>query len=427
MVKKNIAIALLLVSAISMNAQVSLQDIKDDPCQSANNLRCYPASEIVPLTPAPKGYTPFYLYYIGRHGSRYLTHESAYTAPLKSLEAAHEAGALTEKGEDVFRRVRVINDESKGRIGALTQVGANQLRGIAERMYANYPQIFMGNTEVDARSTESARVILTMCAWCERIKELNPDLNIIREAGNHEYYEWGGDTPDMKRFNGESAPAKRAAAIKDESLQTERLEKLLFKKPAKYVKESGLDTKELMYQLFQLASGAQSVDLPLDEYGLYDIFTPEELFDMSRVVNYELYYKYGASPETRAAKAPKSVPMIKFLIERADDAVAAGVPYATMRFCHDGNVGPLASFLRIPCAVGEDLDPHVTSDFYSASDVVPMATNIQFVFFHNAEDDVIVKVLFCEKEVFLPVKTEKGPFYKWSDLREYLVSLTELK
>lgn len=424
--KKAILTALTLVSAVSMSAQVSLQDVIDDPCQSANNLRCYPESEIVPLTPAPKGYTPFYMYYIGRHGSRYLTRESQYTKPLATLEAAHEAGALTEKGEDVLRRIRVITAESKGRVGALTQVGARQLHGIAERMYMNYPQIFMGDTEVDARSTEVARVVLTMCAWCERIKELNPDLRITRESGNHDTYEWGGNTPDMQKFNSDSAPGQRADAIRAESLQPARLESVLFKKPSKYVKESGIDTQDLMYQLYFLASDAQSIDLPLDEYGLYDIFTPEELFNISRVVNYELFYKYGSSPETRAAKAPMGVPVVELLVKHADDAVAAGVPYATMRFCHDGNVGPFAAFLRIPAAVSDEVDPHALSDYYSASDVVPMATNIQFVFFHNEEGDVIVKVLFCEKEVRLPAKTDMYPFYKWSDMREYLVSLTQL-
>lgn len=38
----------------------------------------------------------------------------------------------------VLRRLEVIYQESKGRRGALTQVGVNQLRGIAERIYAGF-------------------------------------------------------------------------------------------------------------------------------------------------------------------------------------------------------------------------------------------------------------------------------------------------
>lgn len=421
--KGTFSFILTLASAITLNAQVSLQDVIADPCQSANNLRRYPESEIVPLTPAPKGYVPFYMYYYGRHGSRYLS-EAEYLMPLESMEAAHDAGALTAKGEDVLRRLRVIYGESKGRSGALTQVGVNQLRGIAERMFVNYPQIFMGDVQVDARSTESPRVILTMSAWSERIKELNPKLRISREAGNHEACEWGGDAPGMKAFDAGSAPGVRASQIRSESLNPDRLEKLLFKSPSRYVKDSGLDTKELMYQLYKVASDVQDIDLPLDEYGLYDIFTPQELFNISRVNNYRMYYSYGASPETRAAKAPMCIPVVELLVKYADEAVAACVPHATMRFCHDSNVGPLAAFLRIENAYSDEVDPFKLSEVYSASDVVPMGTNIQFVFYHNAEGDVIVRALLCEKEVRIPVKTDIYPFYRWSDMRDYLISLT---
>ena len=33
-------------------------------------------------------------------------------------------------------------------------------------------------------------------------------------------------------------------------------------------------------------------------------------------------------------------------------------------------------------------------------------------------DDVLVKVLFNEKEVTLPAKKFNGPYYKWSDVRK---------
>ena len=41
-------------------------------------------------------------------------------------------------------------DMAEGRLGELTSVGARQHRGIAKRMYTNFPQIFADGTEVDA-------------------------------------------------------------------------------------------------------------------------------------------------------------------------------------------------------------------------------------------------------------------------------------
>ena len=34
-------------------------------------------------------------------------------------------------------------------------------------------------------------------------------------------------------------------------------------------------------------------------------------------------------------------------------------------------------------------------------------------------DDILVKVLHCEKEAHIPVATDMFPYYKWSDVRAY--------
>lgn len=66
---------ILLISALlavgSASAQEALSDIKKDIHVSASNLLAYPGPH-KQLTPAPKGYKPFYISHYGRHGSRYL-------------------------------------------------------------------------------------------------------------------------------------------------------------------------------------------------------------------------------------------------------------------------------------------------------------------------------------------------------------------
>ena len=47
------------------------------------------------LTPAPKGYEPFYMSHYGRHGSRWLIGEREYTLPMGTLRNGREAGKLT--------------------------------------------------------------------------------------------------------------------------------------------------------------------------------------------------------------------------------------------------------------------------------------------------------------------------------------------
>ncbi len=53
--------------------------------------------------------------------------------------------------------------------------------------------------------------------------------------------------------------------------------------------------------------------------------------------------------------------------------------------------------------------------------VLPMAANIQFVFYRTDPQDqeVLFKVLLNEKEATLPLPADRYPYYKWSDFRQY--------
>lgn len=55
-----------------------------------------------PLTPAPKGYVPFYISHYGRHGSRYAWSTNTYNKIKDVLEAASKADALTPKGKKLY-------------------------------------------------------------------------------------------------------------------------------------------------------------------------------------------------------------------------------------------------------------------------------------------------------------------------------------
>ena len=55
-----------------------------------------------------------------------------------------------------------------------------------------------------------------------------------------------------------------------------------------------------------------------------------------------------------------------------------------------------------------------------------MGANFQMIFYKNKAGDVLVKMLYNEKEVTIPaLETFSDPYYKWSDLRSYLVSLLD--
>ena len=190
---KRIALAslLLLAAVLSVSAQTALDEIRECPEKSGGVYYAYP----VPtqrLTPAPKGYKPFYISHYGRHGSRYLLSDNDYKRALDALRTANDNGALTEKGRDVLSKMEIIWQEAQYHGDQLAPLGRRQHRGIAERMYRNYPEVFkQKDRKITARSTTSMRVTISMIAFVERLHELNAKLNI----------DWDNSSENMQYLN----------------------------------------------------------------------------------------------------------------------------------------------------------------------------------------------------------------------------------
>ena len=53
--------------------------------------------------------------------------------------------------------------------------------------------------------------------------------------------------------------------------------------------------------------------------------------------------------------------------------------------------------------------------------IFPMACNVQLIFYKpkKGDGDILVKALLNENETTLPLPAVSGPYYKWSDFRNY--------
>ena len=94
------ALLTMLCSAQEKNPQLAAS-IHENLFRTGIVLNPYeylPAAE----TPAPKGYKPFYISHYGRHGSRSDWPADGYRGVLEKFTRAHEAGLLTEQGEEAY-------------------------------------------------------------------------------------------------------------------------------------------------------------------------------------------------------------------------------------------------------------------------------------------------------------------------------------
>ena len=98
----------------------------------------YPVTE-AKLEVAPEGFEPFYISHYGRHGSRWVTSDKRYIWVNQQFENQKN---LTKLGKDVPKRLEKVWKNAKGNGGKLSPLGGRQHRGIAHRMYQNFPQLF---------------------------------------------------------------------------------------------------------------------------------------------------------------------------------------------------------------------------------------------------------------------------------------------
>ena len=177
----------LLVLGWTAGAQTSREELLSHMELTAGNYANYP----VPtghLTPAPAGYEPFYISHYGRHGARYMTSDKTYRRLRQQLDTARTLDLLTDYGKDVRRRIKIAAADAEGRAGELTTLGARQHKAIARRMYDNYPSLMTKPLFVEANSSTSRRVMLSMANFCLELKSLNPTLDISMDASEHDMH-----------------------------------------------------------------------------------------------------------------------------------------------------------------------------------------------------------------------------------------------
>lgn len=372
---------------------------------------------------APAGYEPFYISHYGRHGCRWYVSSSIYDGPLKVLRRAANEGMLTDLGRDALRRLEIAAADAEGRYGDLTPRGASEHRGIAERMYAAYPEVFAARdgrgARIECRSTPVPRCILSMAAFTERLKELDPTLRITREASER-HLGYLANKPGFDEMRELSAPV--IDSVRAVRIHPERLMDALFRDPA-YVKKHVRKPARIMEQLFLAASMLQDVDYL--NLSLYDLFTDEELFALWECTNIRRYLMMGPSLRFGDALLDDAKPLLRNIVETAQEVIDGTSDLAaSLRFGHDTHIVPLYALLGVEgkSARTADLDGlyKVWTDFR----VSPMGTNIQFVFFRHAESgDVLVKIRSDERDVRLPLAADRWPYYRWSDLKCYCEGL----
>lgn len=420
---KRIYLSLLfsIVSISLLVGQTTKEELFATPEKTAGVYYAYPEKDIVPYTQPPKGYEPFYISHFGRHGSRYLISDRDYKDVLDRFEDAYNNNALTDLGKDVYSRLQQVWKEAELRGGDLSKKGVQEHRGIAERMYAAHPQVFSKDGKYSACATTIVRCVLSMDAFCERLKELNPQMQIERNSGIKWQNYLNHHTREAIAFRSAKYTWREAhRKFQQEHVKPERLIRSLFSDEQFVLYK--VNPEETMWQLFSIAGGMQNIET---ELSFYDIFEKQELFDLWQCKNYKLYVNDANGAINNGLMFENCKPLLKNILESAENIISTNGKGADLRFAHDGNIIPLAILLHLDDCYNSVSNPDEYYKAWSDFKVAPMAGNIQIILFRKkSSDDILVKFLLHEKEIMVPpIHTDMAPYYHWEDVKAYYTSL----
>ena len=414
-----ISLYVCLLLTTSVCAQSAYDTIRNNRLLAACNYYVYPDSNFKEQTPPPTGYKPFYISHYGRHGSRYLNNRYAFDMPHQTLQKADSLKKLTSVGKAVLGQIQYIVRNTENQWGELTELGKEQHRGIARRMMERFPEVFVDSARVDAKSTMVIRCILSMATAIQEITTQHPRLNIQMDASKYDMVYLNFQDKKLRDSMMTYATKKAFAKFANKRIKTDRIMKLLFNDSV-YVKEH-IDTRWFNYYLLKTGLMQQNTSMR-DTSQIADLFTDEEIYHFWQYENAWWYFMYGPSLLNGGKQPFTQRILLQKIIDDADFYIQNEKTGASLRYGHETIVLPLTCLLDLN-GYGyqtmnlEDIESHK----WWACMIIPMAANIQFVFYRKDkhDKDILLKVFLNENEATLPLPSDDAPYYHWNDFKEY--------
>ena len=345
-----------------------------------------------------------------------MTGDKQYRRLRKQLDSALTLGILTEYGKEVRIRLLTAAADARDRAGMLTELGARQHRAIARRMFDNYPNLMGQPLKVTANATTSKRVIRSMQSFCGELADLNPAYTITMDAKeeDHAYLKSNKSIP-VPDSPTDDELYRKLKAFKQKMLSGEPQMKALFTDPE--LAKTFIDQYQLADDLYNVASDMYC--LPELHMRFTDLFGEDGMIDGFRAYNASWCLWEGLMPGAKQSWL-RIYPLLQNFLDEADAMIASGGNGLRLRFGHDSVVLPLAYILGFPEATGATDDMENLHRTFTIFRLIPMAANIQLVFFRkNGSRDILVKFLMNENETSVPIKTDCYPYYHWSDVKSY--------
>ena len=419
-VRRILGITFSALAAVSVQAQTDvIKEVKADINRAAGMFYTRPVGKMPKDTPPPAGKKPFYINHYGCPGAYYLDKSEYYTETYAIFAKADSLGKLTPLGKDVFRRIRLLCEDAKGRYGELTEKGAQQSRALVKQMVERFPDMFTAKGYYSVRSVVENRCILTMQEGLLQLSAMQQPLTARSRVSFQEKPFMDPEDKLLTSQRLDSLTRVRFERFKMLNSDDGRLMNALFNDQNYVI--TNIDANDLGRQLYILAGDVQHTDIA-GVVTLYDIFTPQELHRQWRRQNAWHYINYGGCTLNGGYQAYLQRGLLRNMMHMGDSVMKRYNPLMHLRYTHANVVMSLACLMDLDgyglhTANLDSLEAYGWANYR----IAPLGGSIEMIHYRSerGDPDVLVKVLLNGHEARLPIETDCAPYYHWSDVKRY--------
>lgn len=414
---------LLLSAAINANAQQC-----DSDFLGTKTLYTQPQNADVKI---PAGYKAVFINYVGRHGARHLTKAPSTAYIYKLLATADSAKVLTALGQSLKKMVWALEKVEKGNTKSISTEGANELIGIASRLYKNNTTVFGDKPRVTVAVTKEIRTRQSADAFMKGLQPLLKNPTVIEQGINDTTLRFYDLAPAYLDFEKNGSWIKIMSDLKNYLSVNEADEKIAARfftaDFAKTLKPD--DENRFVEDLFGFATIVYSLPHEIKQAGFtnqdlnfQNFFTCAELATLSRVNVAEDFFLKGPGTNINGIQVKIAAPLLVDFIKTTDEYIAGKKINANLRFSHAETISPFAALLNLNTSNQVGTYIQLINKKWESAKVIPLSANVQWILYKNNAGNYLLRCLLNEKDAAIPgLKASSPNFYTWAAVKKYYV------
>ena len=300
-------------------------------------------------------------------------------------------------------------------LGNLTPKGLEEHKLIARRMSSRFSRIFNSRNRnvIDAYSSTVRRCIMSMAGSTATLMQLHPSLE-LRLTSDNRAFEFTNNGHAVSRESKKYYLPYQEQAVASQVDWT-GVKDRVFRNPS-LVEASDFEMGRDILCFWAICQDIETVHIDILDY-----LTLDQVYNNWRLRSGFFYLMFARAKEFGTDRLKGMAPLVLHFVNQADEAIATEKVAATLRYGHDTTLMPLAAALGLEDFSKDHSMTDLPTDYWDTASKICMGSNLQTVFYRNKAGEVIVKILYNEKETHIPALEPDyaGVYYKWENLREY--------